>query len=361
MLSSFTQNQQQQQSLYIYIVVDKMFKNLSFFKNVTVPIWFMRQAGRYLPEYREIRTQKKNFLDLCFSSDLACDISLQPIKRFNFDAVILFSDILVIPYSLGQNVTFQENKGPVLNPINTVKDIKFFSKKIWLKKLMPSFETIKLIKRKNSKPLIGFTGSPFTLLTYMLEGGTSKDHYITKKKLIENPKEIDKIIELLVEISVFYLEQQVKAGVQILQIFESWASVLDGALFEKYIIEPNRLICSEIKKKFPKIPIIFFPKGSAQYYPEIIERIEMDVISLDLKFPSKVLSLCRKKDIVIQGCLDPVRLVVGGKQLEETTKWILNKFKHNKHIFNLSHGILPQTPIKNVEKVINIVRENEKS
>ncbi len=179
------------------------------------------------------------------------------------------------------------------------------------------------------------------------------------KCLFDN-MQLDKIIELLVEISIFYLEQQVKAGAQILQIFESWASVLDGALFEKYIIDPNRFICSEIKKKFPEIPIIFFPKGSAQYYPKIIEKIKMDVISLDLKYPNKVLSLCQKKDIVIQGCLDPIRLVVGGKQLEETTKWILKKFKHNKHIFNLSHGILPQTPIKNVEKVINIVRENGK-
>ena len=358
LLSSFTQYLQQQQ-LIINIDVIRMFNNFSFKDSPYNPIWFMRQAGRYLPEYRNIRKTKANFLDLCFSPNLACEISLQPIKRFDFDAIILFSDILVIPYALGQGVSFKESYGPILSKIKNINDFKFFSENNWLKRLNPICDTIKLLRKKSKKPLIGFTGSPFTLLTYILEGGTSKNHYLTKKEIIKNPKDIDKIIELLVKISIFYLRQQINAGAQIIQIFESWAGVLEGKLFEKYVIDPNKIICSEIKREFPEIPIIFFPRGSSSYYINILRDIHIDAISLDLKYPEEVINMCREKDIVIQGCLDPIRLLVGGKQLEDMTKYILNKFKYNKHIFNLSHGVLPQTPTGNVEKVINIVRRNE--
>ena len=318
-------------------------------------IWLMRQAGRYLPEYQEIRKKEKNFMNLCFNPKLACDISLQPIERFDFDFIILFSDILVIPYALGQEVKFKESIGPILGNINYEQLEVNLSQN--LERLAPVFETIKLIKQeKKEKDLIGFCGGPFTVLNYMVEQGTSKTHEKIKKFIKSNNELSEKIIKIITDISIEYLKKQIDSGADVIKVFDSWAGLLDGDLYKKYIIEPNKEIAKEIKNYSPGTKQIFFPRGSKENYFNFIKEVKPDVISLDEEFPDNVFSYAKKNDIILQGNLKPTALIEGGRKLKKGIKNILNKFKENKHIFNLSHGVLPQTPVENVEILVEIIR-----
>ncbi len=329
-------------------------------KTLKTPIWFMRQAGRYLPEYKKLRRQKKTFLELCFDPKLATEISLQPIKRFDLDFIILFSDILVIPYALGQDVTFKENIGPILPPISSSNELNYKDSKTCLKKLEPIFETIiRLNKRKKDKKLIGFCGAPFTVLTYMIQGKSSTTHNFIKKEIKLRRKEMLQIVEVLVDISVKYLSEQIKRGVDYVMIFDSWSGVLKENDYELFITLPNKAISDEISRLFPKVKKIFFPKGSNREIFNFINKVNCDVLSVDSYVPQKLLEVAKEKNITLQGNLDPKLLVSGGKKLDSEIYKIMTKFKNNKHIFNLSHGILPNTPIENVEKVIKIVREYE--
>ncbi len=328
-----------------------------------IPIWFMRQAGRYLPEYRKIRNKQDDFIQLCISPELAAEISLQPINRFNFDGIILFSDILIIPYALGQNVRFEEKIGPILDPLKKYNDLPKTFESNWKIKLAPVLKTVKILKtqKKENKTLIGFCGSPFTVLTYMIEGGTSKNHLKIKKFLIEKPKEANLLIKKLIKISIFYLNEQIKAGADVIQLFESWSGLLEGDLYTKYIVEPNKKIVEEIKKKNKNVPIICFPRKSNWKTLEFITKVPCDGLSVDLETDDQTIEYCKKKGITVQGNLDPVRLLLGGKQLKKEVKKIIEKFNKQKFIFNLSHGILPETPIKNVEKTIKYIKEYENS
>ena len=328
------------------------------FSGKKTPIWFMRQAGRYLPEYKKLRSTEKTFLDLCFNSEKAAKISLQPIERFDFDFIILFSDILVVPHALGQFVDFKENIGPVLKPINDKQDLNFKKLSKNLRTLDPIFQTIKIIKKKKiDKNLIGFCGGPFTVLTYMIEGGTSKNHHQIKSKIKKEKNKTLEIIEILVEFSSMYLIKQIKSGADIVKIFESWAGLLDDEEYQEFVIKPNKKIIENIKTDFPNIPIACFPRGSESKIFQFIENVECDIISLDEKFPEEILEIAKQKNIVLQGNLNPKVLLQGGEKMEETINKILLRFKHNKHIFNLSHGILPQTPIVNVQKTIKLIRD----
>jgi len=323
-------------------------------------IWLMRQAGRYLPEYQEIRKKEKNFMNLCFNPKLACDISLQPIERFDFDFIILFSDILVIPYALGQEVKFKESIGPILGNINYEQLEINLSQN--LERLVPVFETIKLIKQnKKEKDLIGFCGGPFTVLNYMIEQGTSKTHEKIKKFIKSNNQLSEKIIKIITDISIEYLKKQIDSGVDVIKVFDSWAGLLDGDLYNKYIIEPNKEIAKEIKNYSPGTKQIFFPRGSKENYLNFIKEVKPDVISLDEEFPEKVFSYAKKNDIILQGNLKPTALIEGGRKLKKGIKNILNKFKENKHIFNLSHGVLPQTPVENVEILVDTIRNHNET
>ena len=318
-------------------------------------IWLMRQAGRYLPEYQEIRKKEKDFMRLCFNSKLACDISLQPIERFDFDFIILFSDILVIPYALGQDVKFKENIGPILGNIN-YENLEMNLPQS-LERLAPVFETIKLIKqKKKEKDLIGFCGGPFTVLNYMIEQGTSKTHEKIKKFIKYNSQLSQKLIKIITVISIEYLKKQIDSGVDFIKVFDSWAGLLDGDLYNKYIIEPNKDIAKEIRNYSPGTRQIFFPRGSKENYFKFIKEVKPDVISLDEEFPEKVFSYAKKNDIILQGNLKPTTLIEGGRKLKKGIKNILNKFNENKHIFNLSHGVLPQTPVENVEILVDTIR-----
>lgn len=330
-------------------------------KKLKIPIWFMRQAGRYLPEYKKIRKRQENFIQLCLSPNLAAKISLQPVARFNIDGIILFSDILIVPYALGQNVRFQESIGPILNPLKKYSDLPKTSEKDWEEKLSPILRTIEILRNKKTKDktLIGFCGSPFTVLTYMIEGGTSRNHLKIKKFLIERPKDADLLIKKLIKISILYLNKQIEAGVETIQLFESWSGLLEGNLYTKYIVEPNKRIVKEIKKKYKCIPIICFPRKSNWKTLEFIKSVPCDGLSIDLETDDRTIEYCKNKGITVQGNLDPLRLLLGGKQLKKEVKTIVEKFKNQKFIFNLSHGILPNTPIKNVEKTIKYVKQYE--
>ncbi len=331
--------------------------NLSKLLKHKTPIWFMRQAGRYLPEYKKIRRKEKKFLNLCFNPDLAAEISLQPISRFNFDFVILFCDILVIPYALGKEVAFKEKYGPILEKTKNVSEFKNLNYDNSMERLSPVMETIKKIKeRRPEKNLIGFCGGPFTVLTYMIEGGTSKNHLLVKKKIKEDREDFKNLIKIITDLSIKYLESQIVSGANIVKVFESWAGLLDKKDYEDFVIKPNKKIQEDLKKKFPSIPIIFFPRNSGYNIFAFIKNIDCDILSLDKDFPKELLNLAKEKKITLQGNLDPQILIEGGKKLEDEVKKIMIEFSNYEHIFNLSHGILPITPIENVEKTIDIVR-----
>ena len=321
------------------------------------PVWFMRQAGRYLPEYRHIRKKEKNFIDLCFNSSLAAEISLQPIKRFNFDFIILFSDILVIPHALGQKVEFKESIGPILNKIKAANEFSLVDLQECLEKLEPIMGTIKILKKeKKNKQLIGFCGGPFTVLTYMFEGGTSKNHNLIRKKIEQERDDFKKLINLVTDFSIMYLIKQIRSGVDIIKVFESWAGLLDKEDYNEFVIEPNERIKTAIKTSFPKIPIIFFPRQSSRNIYSFMKRVKPDVLSLDKEVSAEVLKVAKKNEIILQGNLDPLILINGGKELEDEVKKIMLQFSKNDHIFNLSHGIMPITPLDNVQKTLDTIK-----
>ena len=327
-----------------------------------IPIWFMRQAGRYLPEYMKIRTKNTDFLQLCFNPDLAAEISLQPIKRFDLDFIILFSDILVIPYALGQEVRFLKNHGPLLNPISSKNELYYKNLDKCIDKISNIFETVKILNsKKGKKNLIGFCGGPFTVLNYMIEGGTSENHSKIKKFINRKYEDASEIIKIITELSIEYLKKQIEAGANYVQIFESWAGLLEGHEYLNFIVKPNKQISEEIKKFSKQTKIIHFPRGSGVNYNIFAEEVSCDVLSLDHSYSSDLLTLLAKKNITIQGNLDPQELLKKENIVEEKTKEVLEKFKNNNHIFNLSHGILPTTKVSNIEKVIKVVREHETS
>ncbi len=324
------------------------------------PIWFMRQAGRYLPEYKRIRAINNDFLKLCFNPTLASEISLQPIKRFDLDFIILFSDILVIPYALGVEVRFLKNHGPSLKVVNSRTELLYQNLNACLNRIANVFETIKILNlKKNGKKLIGFCGGPFTVLNYMIEGGTSKTHSKIKTFIKEKKKNALELIDILTEISIEYLKRQVKCGADYIQIFESWAGLLKHEEYEDFIIRPNQKITNEIKRFSAQTKIIHFPRGSNKNYLKFLDEVTCDVLSLDDKYPVQLLNKAISKDVTIQGNLNPMTLLEGGDVMSKEVIQVLEKFKNNKHIFNLSHGVLPKTKIKNIEKVIKIVRSYE--
>ena len=241
----------------------KILASLSGIQQDIPPIWMMRQAGRYLPEYRAVRQNLGGFLDLCYSPKDACEVTLQPIRRFDFDAAILFSDILVVPHALGQKIWFVENEGPRLEPIQTPKDIDFLNRIDFQKKISPIYETVERIKTDLPKScaLIGFAGSPWTVATYMIEGGSSRDFSKVKKWAFENPESFKKLLSLLADVTADYLINQVKSGVEVIQLFDSWAGIAAGNYFTQWIIQPTQQLIKNVRLIYPDVPIIGFPKG----------------------------------------------------------------------------------------------------
>ncbi len=337
---------------------DKLFLNaLSGRLSKNIPIWFMRQAGRYLPEYLEVRNTTSSFLEFCYSPEKASEVTLQPIRRFDFDAAIIFSDILVIPDALGMNVKFIKNEGPVLEALKTASDIKKLTFNVEV--LNPVYEAISITRGRltSNKALIGFSGAPWTLATYMIEGGGSKDYLATKTWAYGNPESFSQIIDILVDSISQHLINQVKAGVDVIQIFDSWAGVLSESQFQKWVIEPTAKIVSIVKAQCPDTPIIGFPKGSGIFYKEYATKTGVNAISFDQNMPCGWIK--DNIEIPVQGNLDPVLLLSNKDEAVKQAKYILDTFKGRPFIFNLGHGILQHTPIENVEAVVNFVKNYE--
>lgn len=316
----------------------------------------MRQAGRYLPEYRAVREKAGSFLDLCYTPALATEVTLQPLRRFDLDAAILFSDILVIPHALGQPVRFAQGEGPVLDPIDetTLSTLKPEKALDNLDMVLEAIERIKLALSEN-KTLIGFCGAPWTVATYMIGGRGSPDQAAARLFALNHPKAFAALIDILVEVSARYLIAQFRAGADMVQLFESWALNLDEEAFRSHVIEPNRRIIEKVRSFIPDAPITGFPRGAAGMLAEYAEKTGVSVLGLDFATPLDFASSNLPKTLPVQGNLDPLRLVAGGAQMEKRANAIIEAFADRPHIFNLGHGIVPQTPIAHVSRLVDLV------
>jgi uroporphyrinogen decarboxylase len=325
----------------------------------TPAMWIMRQAGRYLPEYRDVRTKAGSFLDLCYNPDLATEVTLQPLRRFDLDAAILFSDILVIPDALGQKVRFEVGEGPMLEPL-AVSDVDRLERGGALDHLAPVLETVRRLRAALApeKTLIGFCGSPWTVATYMLNGRGSPDQWVARRFALEHPAAFSKLLDVLVETSIDYLVAQLQAGADVVQLFESWALNLDDAAFETQVIEPNRRIVEGVRARVPNAPIIGFPRGAAGNLRRYADKTGVNALGLDYATPLSFADEFLPKTLPVQGNLDPLRLVIGGKAMEERVIEIKAAFANRPHIFNLGHGIVPETPIPHVERLIELVKQS---
>ena len=320
------------------------------------PLWIMRQAGRYLPEYRAIREKVGSFLELCYTPTLAAEVTLQPLRRFELDAAILFSDILVIPDALGQSVRFETGEGPQLEPI-TPEGLGKLRPDGLLDHLAPVLETLQRVKSELApdKTLIGFCGSPWTVATYMIAGHGSPDQAAARIFALQQPDAFSRLIDILIEASVAYLVAQFKAGADVVQLFESWALNLDERQFAAYVIEPNRRIVAGVRAQIPDAPIIGFPRGAAAMLPAYVAQTGVDALGLDYMTPIAI-GRTLPSTLPVQGNLDPLRLLAGGPQMESRIEEIIAGFASRPHIFNLGHGIVPETPIAHVERLVEIVK-----
>lgn len=322
------------------------------------PVWMMRQAGRYLDEYRALRKQAPDFLNFCYTPDLTVEATLQPIRRYGFDAAILFSDILVIPDALGQNVRFEEGVGPVLDPVASRPEIDALSTEGVLEHLAPVFETLTRLRRElpEETALIGFAGAPWTLAFYMIEGRGGVDGGKLKRLAYGQSEDYAALSAKLEDALVSYLCRQVDAGAEVLQLFDSWSGIADETLFRRWIIEPTARIVSRIKEVHPTVPIIGFPRGAGPMVTDYAAETGVDGMSLDSQVP---LSWARKnvKDgVVLQGNLDNQLLVAGGNDLDQAVERIIEDMSGQPFVFNLGHGILPMTPPENVARVLEVLR-----
>ena len=339
--------------------IDKPFLRALRGETVTPPpFWLMRQAGRYLPEYREVRAKSNGFLHLCYTPEMATEVTLQPLRRYGFDAAILFSDILVIPDALGQDVAFREGEGPVLTPIRSAEALAKLSLDKLKSHLAPVFETVRRLSAAIPKTtaLIGFAGAPWTVATYMVEGSGSKDFMETKKLAYGQPVVFKALIDLLVQATGDYLIEQIDHGAEAIQLFDSWAGVLPEDQFAKWVIEPTRAIVERIKAARPGIPVIGFPKGAGALYEAYVSETGVDGVSLDTGIPLGWAVKALQPKVTIQGNLDPIMVIAGGEALDNAIDRILNLCCRGPFIFNLGHGILPSTPPEHVARLAEKVR-----
>lgn len=322
------------------------------------PIWMMRQAGRYLPEYREVRSNIRSFLEFCYTPEAAVEVTLQPLRRYNFDASIVFADILVIPDALGQNVAFKEGEGPVLEPIRDRAGLDQLDVSKVVQNLSPIFETLSRLSKEipETTGLIGFAGSPWTVAVYMVEGRGRTDCERAREWAYRAPDEFQVLMDILVEATSKYLIAQIKAGAEVLQLFDSWAGVLSVSQFRSLVIEPTRRIVENVKAAYPNVPIIGFPRQGGVMVPEYVEKTGVDGVSLDHSMPLDWALGAIPDTCVLQGNLDNRLLVVGGPALDQGVDDILEATKGRRFVFNLGHGIVPQTPPEHVSQVINRIR-----
>ncbi|MEJ2408564.1 MAG: uroporphyrinogen decarboxylase [Novosphingobium sp.] len=324
------------------------------------PIWLMRQAGRYLPEYRALRAKKGGFLALVYDTDAAAEVTLQPVRRFGFDGAILFSDILIVPYAMGQDLQFLAGEGPKLSP--RLVDHALNGLTAVPDRLVPIYETVRKVRSALpvDKTMLGFAGSPWTVATYMVSGEGSRDQHETRAMAYRDPGAFGAIIENVIAVTVDYLCGQIEAGAEAVQLFDSWAGSLAPAQFEKWVIAPNAAIVSALKARHPDIPVIGFPKGSGEKLAAYARETGVDAVGVDETVDPIWAAGALPEAMPVQGNLDPLLLLSGGDELEKQARRVLDAFTGRPHVFNLGHGIGQHTPIENVERLLATVRSWER-
>ena len=322
------------------------------------PFWLMRQAGRYLPEYRELRKKAENFLDFCYRPELSVEATLQPIRRYGMDAAIVFSDILVIPHALGMAVTFETGHGPVLDAIGDLDGVKRLWPEPAADRLDPVYETLAEVRSAldDSTALIGFAGAPWTIATYMVEGGSSRDFAKVKRWALGDPDGFATLIEALVEAISGHLIAQADAGADAVQIFDTWASALPAAAFRRWCVAPVGEIVRRVKAKRPDVPVIGFPRGAGISYRDYASATRVDGLGLDSTVPTAWARDQLQGEVTLQGNLDPQILVVGGDTMRREIDRILGDLGAGAFIFNLGHGVVPETPPENVALLTSLLR-----
>lgn len=332
----------------------------------TPPVWLMRQAGRYLPEYRQVRQQAGGFLDLVYNPDLATEVTLQPVRRFGMDGAILFSDILVIPQALGQKVEFIEERGPVLEPIRNAGDLSRLNRSRFQLVLNPVYQTLRQTRqallRENlgRTTMIGFSGAPWTLACYMVEGGSSRDFTAVKAWAYDDPDGFSHLVDILTEAVIDYMKVQIDSGAEALQLFESWAGIADYSLFFRFIVEPTRKIVDALRKHAPQVPVIGFPRQCGHMAMDYVQGTGIGALSLDSQIAPKQAAKVFQTILPVQGNLDPVCLLTGGSSMAGAVKEILAHLAGGPFIFNLGHGIIKETPPQHVADLVALVREGSR-
>ncbi|WP_407160425.1 uroporphyrinogen decarboxylase [Bradyrhizobium sp. STM 3557] len=325
------------------------------------PLWMMRQAGRYLPEYRDVRSRAGSFLDLCFAPELAAEVTLQPIRRFGFDAAIIFSDILVVPYALGRGVRFEAGEGPRLDPLDTPDKIATLTREADFTRLEPVYEALSRVRTAlpQTTALIGFCGAPWTVATYMVAGQGTPDQAPARLLAYRHPDAFATIIDALVDTSIAYLIRQLEAGADALQIFDTWAGVLSPREFARWSIEPTRRIVDGVRQARPDAKIIGFPRGAGALLPDYVAATGVDAVSIDWTAAPALIRERVQSKVAVQGNLDPLALIAGGTALDQAVDDVLVNYASGRLIFNLGHGIQPETPIAHVEQMIARVRAHK--
>lgn len=320
------------------------------------PIWLMRQAGRYLPEYRALRAEKGGFLPLVYDSEAAAEITLQPLRRFGFDGAILFSDILIVPYAMGQDLAFLAGEGPHLSP--KLVDHSLQALQGVPDRLSPIYETVRLVRAslKEEVTMLGFAGSPWTVATYMVNGEGSRDQHETRAYAYRDPEAFQAIIDAIIEVTVEYLDGQIKAGAEAVQLFDSWAGSLAPREYERWVIAPNAAIAARIQALHPQVPVIGFPKGSGEKLAAYARETGVNAVGVDETIDPLWAARELPAGMPVQGNLDPLLLLSGGEVLTKRTIEVLEAFADRPHVFNLGHGIGQTTPLAHVEQLLQVVR-----
>lgn len=339
-----------------------LIQNLRGEKTERIPFWFMRQAGRYLPEYKEVRCTCKNFLDFCYTPEKASLVTLQPLKRFDMDAAIIFSDILVIPDALGMDVTFVQGEGPKLAALTTQDDITALSVQNLSAYLAPVYEAISLTRAQldKTKSLIGFCGSPWTLACYMLEGGGSKDFAKTREFSYKHKDAFSMLIKCLTHAVIMHAQNQIHAGADVIQLFDSWAGIASENQFWDWVITPTQMIVEELAKTHPSIPVIGFPKSAGNGYKNYAIHTQVNGLSVDFSMPLNEIKNTLQPTVCVQGNLDPLLLSSNKEAMLQQAENIISTLKNAPFIFNLGHGVVPHTPIENVGALSAFIREQRR-
>jgi uroporphyrinogen decarboxylase len=323
------------------------------------PVWLMRQAGRYLPEYRELRQRVPDFLELCLTPELAAEATLQPVRRFGMDGAILFSDILVVARALGQEVAFREGEGPVLEPVRGATATRRLALDALPERLAPVYETVARVASllPSETALIGFAGAPWTVATYMVEGGTSRDFAVVKKWAFSDPDGFGELIDRLVEATVIHLSGQIAAGAEVIQLFDSWAGVLPEPEFQRWVIAPTQRVVHALRENHPRVPVIGFPRGAGLMYRAYFGGSGVTALGLDSTVPPSIARKTLQSIGPVQGNLDPLMLAAGGSPMAQAAATIRQALAGGPFIFNLGHGVLPQTPVEHVAELVTLLRQ----